>query len=260
MSRDWLAPHWNPAFCNGQGGWVGHEVKRANVSPDYTWFDGTSYVYNLGEQISPEANGFYAMAKAKGSAFDGLSQIVPIKRHFTNTALHESGQIVGPKIMRMFMTGDFDQAVQAGMQDQGLVGNYVMVDAYAEMLITHGVDPKENAPSCSECHDGSGQTADGTKMLPFTELGYHQFPSTNLCSLCHSSKNMNWQSMHGKHVDDKQIDCASCHGTPPTGLTASRTVLCSSCHEYESESDLQVVHKKHLEKKVDCSTCHTYSL
>jgi hypothetical protein len=256
ISRDWLSPHWNPAFCAGQGGFVGHEVKKANVRPEYTWFDGTSYVYNVGEQITPDTDGSYAMAKANGAAFDGKSKIVPIKRHITNIPLHESGQIIAPKIMRMFMTGDFDQAVSEGMVDQGLEGDYTMVDGYAEMLITHGVDPASSAPSCGECHDGSGQTADGTGMIPFGSLGYQQFPSDNMCALCHGNEQMNWQGMHVKHVDDKGISCISCHTAPPQGLTTNRRSLCASCHDYESESDLQKIHRKHVEKDIDCTTCH----
>lgn len=259
MSRDWLSPHWNAAFCAGQGGFVGHEIKKANVKPDYTWFDGTSYVYNLGETITPDADGTYGMAKANGSIFDGKSKIVPIKRHFTNIPIHESGQIIGPQIMRMFMTGNFDDAVQNGMQDMGLSGNYTMVDAYAEMLITHGVDPKSNAPSCTSCHDGSGRTPDNSKMLPFTALGYHEFPSANMCSLCHSSKSMNWDSMHTYHTESKSIDCASCHTAPPSGLKSNRNQLCASCHGYKSENDTQKIHKKHVKKNIACATCHTFN-
>jgi hypothetical protein len=259
MSRDWLAPHWNPAFCNGQGGYVGHEVKEAHVKPEYTWFDGTSYVYNVGETITANADGTYTMAKAHGAAFDGSSRIVPIKRHWTTTALHESGQIIAPKIMEMFMTGEFDQAVQAGMAEQGLTGAYTMVTADAEMLISHGVDPKASAPACADCHDGSGHTPDGSKMLPFGALGYQSFPSTAMCSLCHSSKSMNWQDMHAKHVDDMGFACASCHTTPPTGLVKARSTLCASCHGYKSETDPQRIHDKHVDRSnVTCATCHTF--
>lgn len=258
MSRDWLDPHWDAAFCSGQGGFIGNEVKQANVKPEYTWFDGTSYVYNVGEQIKPDADGLYGMAKANGQIFDGKSQIVPIKRHFTNTALHESGQLVAPQIMEMFMIGDFDQAVQAGMLNMGLSGKYTMVEAYAEMLITHGVDPKSNAPSCGDCHDGSGQTPDGSKMLPFGALGYQQFPSQDMCSFCHGSESMTWDDMHAKHVDDKGFACQSCHTTPPTGLVADRSSLCASCHSYESETDPQKIHEKHEKKQISCASCHTF--
>lgn len=258
MSRDWLSPHWNPAFCNGQGGYVGHEIKVANVKPEYTWFDGTSYVYNLGETIKPNTDGIYNLAKANGKPFDGKSKIVPIKRHRTNTALHESGQLVAPKIMNMFMTGEFDQAVQAGMAGQGLTGSYTIVEADAEMLISHGVDPKSNAPSCSECHDGSGKTPDGTGMVPFGTLGYQVFPASEMCSLCHGSESMNWDDMHAKHVEDKGLDCVSCHTTPPTGLSASRPTLCADCHDYESETDSQKIHNKHVKENISCATCHTF--
>ncbi|MBU1232341.1 MAG: hypothetical protein KKD01_12375 [Proteobacteria bacterium] len=265
MSRDWLAPHWNPAFCNGQGGYVGHEIKEAYVKPEYTWFDGTSYVYNIGEQISPDERGVYTMAKANGKAFDGKSKIVPIKRHFTNMPLHESGQLIAPKIMRMFMTGDFDQAVQEGMIDQGLTGTYTMVEADAEMLISHGVDPKSSAPSCQECHNLNSQTPDDTKMLPFTALGYHTWPAmVKDCTLCHSAKRMNLEDLHAKHAADGDkegsaaMNCTNCHTTEPTGFIASQGVLCSSCHEYKDENNTQKIHKKHMEKNYTCTTCHTF--
>jgi hypothetical protein len=177
MSRDWRTPHWNPAFCSGQGGFVGEEIKQSDVRPEYVWFDGTSYVYNIGETIAPGEDGIYHMASANGEPFDGKSQIVPIKRHGTIMPLHENGQMVPPAIMWMFMTGDFDQAVQKGMEEQGMSGNYSLVEADAQMLISHGVEPKEHAPSCTDCHDFSGSTPDGYGMLPFTELGYHQLPA-----------------------------------------------------------------------------------
>jgi hypothetical protein len=266
MSRDWLAPHWNPAFCNGQGGYVGHEVKESNVTPEYTWFDGTSYVYNLGETISPNADGTYTMAKANGKAFDGKSKIVPIKRHLTNTALHESGQIIAPKIMDMFMTGEFDQAVQAGMADQGLTGNYTMVEADAEMLITHGVDQKSNAPACTECHDYSGETPDGSKMVPFTKLGLHTWPAkVKSCTLCHSAKTMSWDRMHAKHADEMGKDCTGCHTTEPTGWIEPPTKygLCNNCHSGRSYSSARDLHEEHAEAehggtKTTCKDCHTF--
>lgn len=257
MSRDWRLPVWNQAFCSGQGGFVGEEIKASFVKPEYVWFDGTSYVYNVGETISPDARGIYMMAKAHGSPFDGKSAIVPIKRHGTIMPLHESGRIVPPAIMWMFMTGDFDIAVTKGMEEQGMTGNYSLVEAEAEMLITHGVDPKAKAPTCVECHSGSGATPDGTRMLPFTALGYHEVPAKVLsCTLCHEQKSMQWENMHSSHKSDG-IACISCHTSEPTGLVQSKSRLCSSCHE--SKSWRSEGHKKHIEKGLDCVKCHTFS-
>lgn len=256
MSRDWSNPVWNAAFCSGQGGFVGEEVKEVHVKPEYVWFDGTSYVYNVGETISPDENGVYHMAKANGRAFDGVSRIVPIKRHFSTMPLHESGMIIPPAIMWMFMTGDFDLAVQKGMEEQGMTGGYSIVEADAEMLITHGVDPKEKAPSCGECHSGSGSTPDGEGIVPFEALGYHEVPAAvRSCTLCHERKSEAWEGMHQRH-QQKGISCASCH-TTPTGFVKATTTLCSSCHERKSWRSEG--HKKHLEKRLHCTSCHTFS-
>ncbi|WP_136809228.1 cytochrome c3 family protein [Desulfosediminicola flagellatus] len=256
MSRDWLEPHWNPAFCYGQGGWVGLEIKEPEVLPEYVWFDGTSYVYNVGETIEPGENGIYNMAYANGAAFDGNSLIVPIKRHYSNIPLHDdSQQIIAPAIMWMFMTGIFDEAVKYGMDDQGLIGSYSIVLADAEMLITHGVDPSDRAPRCSECHNFSGDTPDGIKMLPFTELGYHEFPAAvEACTLCHERENMSWQKMHEEHRDD--VSCSSCHISEPTGFITDLDTLCSKCHEMEEWEDDS--HKEHIEEEVSCADCHTF--
>ncbi len=257
MSRDWRLPVWNQAFCSGQGGFVGEEIKESYVKPEYVWFNGTSYVYNLGERITPDDRGVYMMARAIGSPFDGESSIVPIKRHGTIMPLHESGEIIPPAIMWMFMSGDFDLAVRKGMEEQNMTGNYTLVQAEAEMLITHGVDPKESAPSCSECHNSSGSTPDGTRMLPFAALGYHQVPAkVQSCTLCHERKSMQWEAMHSEHRSE-DISCTSCHTPEPTGLIKSKNVLCNSCHENKSWKTEG--HKKHIEKGLECIQCHAFS-
>ena len=126
--------------------------------------------------------------------------------------LHESGKIVPPAIMWMFMTGRFDDAVQKGMQEQGMTGKYTIVKTDAEMLITHGVDPKAKAPSCTECHNNLGTTPDGTGMVPFTKLGYHTVPAAVLsCTQCHEKKSLSWSAMHAQHRG--KFACNTCHTT-----------------------------------------------
>ena len=257
MSRDWRIPVWNAGFCNGQGGFVGEEVKVANVKPDYVWFDGTSYVYNVGETITPNASGVYTMAKANGTPFGLNSKIVPIKRHTSIMPLHTSGKIVPPMINWMFMTGYFDDAVQKGMAEQGLTGGYSLVPVDAEMLITHGVDPKSKAPACSNCHNLSGTTADGgSYMVPFDKLGYHVWPAkVKACTLCHSAYNLSWEAMHDKHRD-KIRNCTNCHTKEPTGLVKPQSDLCNDCHSLKTWSGAST-HKKHVER-YDCTKCHKF--
>lgn len=263
LSRDWLQPTWNPAFCYGQGGWVGHEVKESFVTPEYTWFDGTSYVYNTDETIEPGTDKIFHMAYANGEAFDGKSSIVPIKRHFSNMPVYRVDQtsyrVVPPAIMWMFMTGDFTVAIEKGLEDQGVSvpnGQVSIVDADAEMLITHGVDPSDQAPRCIECHDNSGQTADGWGMLSFSQLGYHELPDAVIaCTLCHEKRNLSWKAMHREHRED--LSCTSCHTADPTGLIAPRRTLCSSCHERERWEDDS--HEEHIEDGISCASCHTFT-
>lgn len=256
MSRDWRHPEENPGFASGQGGFVGEEIKVANVKPEYVWFDGTSYVYNVGDYIEPDERGVYAMAKANGTVFDGKAKIYPIKRHFGTMALLETGQIIPPAIIWMFMTGDFDEAVRKGMEEQGMVGNYTIVEADAEMLITHGVDPKYKAAMCNDCHNDSGQTPDGEKMLPFEKLGYHNFAiKVQDCSLCHAPLSDNWKSMHKVHRNE-DISCEACHSGEPSGYVSQLPELCSKCHENKDWNEL--AHKIHIKKKVSCTQCHYF--
>ncbi len=200
---------------SGQGGFIGEEIKQANVKPEYVWFNGTSYVYNVGETIAAGTDGVYHMAKANGAPFDGKSSIVPIKRHSTVMPLHSSGKMVPPVIMSMFLTGRFDDAVQDGMKEQGMTtgtGSYKYVKADAEMLITHGVEPKAKAPSCTECHNNLGTTPDGVGMVPFTKLGYHTVPAgVKACTQCHEKKTLSWSAMHEKHRS--KFACNTCHTT-----------------------------------------------
>ena len=124
--------------------------------------------------------------------------------------LHASGKMVPPAIMWMFMTGRFDDAVQKGMKEQGMTGNYTVVKTDAEMLITHGVEPKAKAPSCTECHNNLGTTPDGTGMVPFTKLGYHTVPAgVKACTQCHEKKTLSWSAMHEKHRS--KFACNTCH-------------------------------------------------
>ncbi len=254
MSRDFRIPVWNPAQLGGQGGFIGEEVKASNVKPEYRFFDGTSYVYNVGETIVPNADGSYTMARANGKIFDGKSKIVPIKNHKTIMPIMADGRMVPPAILWMFMTGDYNQAVQKGMEAQGMTGSYTYVNANAEMLVTHGVDPKTLAPKCAECHG----TLNGHNnlMVPFTSLGYHELPtSAKACTMCHSKKSLSWESAHSKHRS--KLKCWTCHSKTPVGLKSPTSTLCKTCHSLESASSASV-HKKHLPKGYVCTTCHVY--
>jgi hypothetical protein len=257
MSRDFRIPVWNPAQLGGQGGFIGEEVKASNVKPEYRWFDGTSYVYNVGETIAANADGTYTMARANGKIFDGKSKLVPIKNHKTIMPIMADGRMVPPAILWMFMTGDYNQAVQKGMAAAGMTGSYTYVTANAEMLVTHGVEPKSMAPKCAECHG----TLNGHSnlMVPFTALGYHTLPAkVKDCTLCHERESYRWESVHDRHVRSEKLKCNMCHTATPVGLIKPTSDLCNDCHSSKSASDKQKIHEKHSEKGYACATCHKF--
>ena len=252
MHRDFRIPVWKASQLGGQGGFIGEELMFSNVKPEYRFFDGTSYVYNVGETITKNADGSITMAKANGSIFDGKSKLVPIKNHTTVMPLLADGRIVPPMVLWMFMTGDYDAAVQKGMQEQGMTGSYTYVNANAEMLITHGVEPKTMAPNCAECH--GTMTGHNNLMVPFTALGYHELPtSAKGCTMCHDRKSFSFENTHSKHRS--KINCNACHSKTPVGLKSPTSTLCKTCHSLKTASSRDV-HKKHLEKKYACTTCH----
>jgi len=252
MSRDFRIPVWRASQLGGQGGFVGEELTASNVKPEYRFFDGTSYVYNTGETIAKNADGSITMAKANGKIFDGKSKVYPIKNHTTVMPILADGRLVPPAILWMFMTGDYNQAVTKGMEAAGMTGTYTYVNANAEMLVTHGVEPKTMAPTCAECH--GTLKGHNNLMIPFTALGYHQLPtSAKGCVMCHSKKSLGWQQYHDKHRS--ALKCWACHSPTPVSLIKPTSDLCNDCHVLRTATS-QAVHKAHLPQGKVCTTCH----
>ena len=52
MERNWTTPFWFPGMFSNQGGYKPEEIRQGNVTPTYSWFNGTSYVYVRG-QVPP---------------------------------------------------------------------------------------------------------------------------------------------------------------------------------------------------------------
>jgi RNase P subunit RPR2 len=219
MSRDWTKPHWNPAGCNGQGAWIGEEVKGYNVVPTYQFWNGQSDIYNYGESILPE-NGVYDMAKALGSIQDG--KLYPMKIHTSYQPLHNAtNRMVQYDVLWQFLTGKYQEAASRGVTFMGLSGPYSWVTTSADQLITHGVEPKANALQCATCHDSNNQM--NLQALGYTLKG----PSSVVCAQCHVAKNpRDYVRQHAGHVDQRRYDCSWCHAfsRPERGLTLDPTL------------------------------------
>lgn len=213
MSRDWTSPHWNPAGCNGQGAWIGEEVKAGNVIPTYKFWNGQSDIYNFGESLLP-VNGVYNLAQALGTIQDG--KLTPLKVHTANQPIHLASQrVVQYDVLWQFMTGKYEEAAARGVAFMGLTGPYTWAATSADQLITHGVEPKSNALRCAACHETRTQ-------MDLRTLGYAlKAPASVVCAQCHGPKEpMSFDKLHIKHVTDKHYDCSACHtfSRPERGL------------------------------------------
>lgn len=252
MARDWTQHVWDPAFCNGQGGWLGEEVKTSNVLPDQVFFNGTSYVYSLGQlanKIDP-LSGITTLADANGGINDavGVSKLVPIKRHQSTMPVMSSGADAGKLIpydvVWQFMTGKNDEAAERGKAYAGFSGSHQWKTVEAEMAINHGVANKENVAACANCHHGRGEfsTAVVTKL---DKLGYKLRDANKdgkvdavdeaiICSQCHLQKafKQDWQQQHAHTQKGSGIGCAFCHD-----IKRPERGLCEPCNPDGTQND-----------------------
>jgi hypothetical protein len=218
VARDWLNPFYSPAACSGQGGWKPEEIRESNVIPTYRWFDGTSYVYNLGEVAQFNADGEVEMGLPYGNVASAGAKLYPMKEHRSLSALHErSGTLVPHSTFTYFTTGDFGAAVETGMRAAGLSGSYRLVDVHTYQTINHGVEPAGAALTCDSCH---GPEA---RMDLQGELGYGlKAQEAEVCTQCHEQEDeeKGFYDLHEEHVAGEGYDCAWCHSfsRPDRGL------------------------------------------
>ncbi|MGB9624070.1 MAG: multiheme c-type cytochrome [Phycisphaerae bacterium] len=224
-ARDWQAPFWSPGLLGGQGGYKPGETRGTNLRPTYAWFDGTSQVYILGQTPPQNAQGQYELATPYGGVNSPTAQIFPMKEHTSNSARHDAtGQMIPHSTFKYFVTGDFSQAVADGMAWAGLSGSWTLVNVHTYQTLNHGVEPKDNALLCAQCHKAYSGGAP-VRMDLQGKLGYElKGPLSQVCSQCHSQKsNPGFASVHDKHVRSRRYDCAWCHKftRPERGLRAT---------------------------------------
>ena len=210
MERNWTTPFWFPGMFSNQGGYKPEEIRQGNVTPTYSWFNGTSYVYVRGQVPPLRPDGMYEFAAPYGSVNEG--QIVPMKEHTSNSAMLDSThQMIPFSTFTFFVTGDFSRAVQAGQDYFGMTGNWSRVNVHTYQTINHQVEPTLNALQCGECHAAYAGGAP-TRMDLQGSLGYApKQPLSQTCSQCHSVEdNPGFVSVHNRHLAEG-IACSSCH-------------------------------------------------
>jgi cytochrome c len=210
LSRDWTKPYWNPAGCEGQGAYNGEEVRGSNVLPEYRFWNGTSWVYDRNGTAgltTDTVDGGLAMSYPLGDMSTG--KLYPFKIHTSKNPISNASGKTNFDVLKMFMTGCYDEAAVSGLNFIAQSGAYTWTDNKAFQLITHGVAPKAEGNNCAKCHSGTIDTSTVSKL---DKLGYKTpKPTSDLCNDCHGSEsNRDFYSVHNTHRS-RGISCSRCH-------------------------------------------------
>lgn len=242
-------------------------VKAPDLIPKYKWWNRKSDNYLLGDDASRTFDTVlttYPTSRPLGNfdLNDTTTKIYPFKY---KTAIQpktvgDNRLVALDTLIYLGGTGNVTEAIESGLVNMGYQGNeaveWITTDTY--QLLNHGVEPAEKALSCDACHSGSTGLSISTRM-PFAELGYHDFRSQDLCTLCHDSKSATRVDMHNRHVRSEGYACNACHGIGAP-LKDTKYQVCVSCHDDGiPPATTQKIHTKHVtEEHYPCSTCHTF--
>ncbi len=146
----------------------GDFVWKADVVPEYRWFDGEMRYTLFGEPIDPSGivriNGF-------GGAYDDPdARIWPFKimrgRQPYDTAndILAVPHLFGSDDGAFWKTYDWPRAIEIGMEARGATfsGAYDFVETEYAWPITHMIAPKAQALRCNQCHRLDGRLAELT--------------------------------------------------------------------------------------------------
>ncbi|MET0069065.1 MAG: cytochrome c3 family protein [Candidatus Thiodiazotropha sp.] len=231
-NRDWEDPHFSAAACNGRGGWLPREDKALNLTPTYQWFDGTSQVYVLGENLADypmtmlkDGSEAITLGLPNGWVNTQNAKIYPMKEHTSNSAVHDaSNSLIAHSTYEFFRTGSFDSAVQSALEQTGRAGDsYTVKRIHTFQTINHGVEDSSAALGCGSCH--ASLAGGPLRMDLVNDLGYDlKGNEAEVCTQCHENKGgMSFSKLHEKHVKDKGVDCSTCHNftRPERGLNGN---------------------------------------
>ena len=231
-NRDWEDPHFSDAACNGRGGWLPREDKALNLTPTYQWFDGTSQVYVLGEDLADypvtrlqDGSEAITLGLPNGWVNTQNAKIYPMKEHTSNSAVHDAtNSLIAHSTFEFFRTGSFDSAVQSALEQTGRTGDsYTVKKVHTYQTINHGVEGTSAALECGSCH--ASLSGGPLRMDLANDLGYGlKGGEAEVCTQCHENKgDMSFSKLHEKHVKDKGADCSTCHNftRPERGLNAN---------------------------------------
>jgi hypothetical protein len=203
-----------------------------NLIPTYHWFDGTSQVYVLGENLADypstilqDGSEAISLGVPNGWVNTQNAKIYPMKEHTSKSAVHDAtNSLIAHSTFEFFRTGSFDTAVQSALEQTGRSGeSYTVKMVHTYQTLNHGVEDESAALECGACH--ASLSGGPLRMDLANDLGYGLKGSeSGVCTQCHENKGgMNFTNVHKKHVTEKGADCSSCHNfsRPERGLNSN---------------------------------------
>ncbi|MBS1795082.1 MAG: hypothetical protein JSS81_14585 [Acidobacteria bacterium] len=168
MVRDWSKPSYN-AEADKYSATI---TLQKDVTPVYAWFNGFTKAQLLGEPANFLPDGSVGIMIPQGSRDDPKAKIYAFKLHKARLPLlADKNWLIPITVEHFFSSGQIDPAVQMAakeMYDLSTI-KYTWVETTRYMGIFHGVQPKEQALKCMDCHGPKG-------VMDWKALGYKGNP------------------------------------------------------------------------------------
>jgi len=191
MSRDW-----SNRSLGENGKYNEYIVREDDPAPIHVWWNRKSEIMDLTDPAVLD-DGVVVMAKPVGELNDPASRIYAARLHLGRQPWNNTSTYMLPfKVMTVRTTDDMIQAILEATGE--IYDNVSYVNTVRYMGLFHGVSPKEDALTCSDCHDDH--------KLNFEALGYdvEKDASGNLISATKPGGTVNLATISG-------TDCVSCH-------------------------------------------------
>ena len=170
MARDWSKPVYNAEADK----YTATITLEKDVTPVYAWFNGFTRAQLPGEPVVRLADGSVGMMMPQGSRNAVAAKIFAFKRHKGRLPLLTGKDWLIPiTVEHFFSNGQIGPAVKSSAKEIYGIENasYSWIDTTRYMGIFHGVQPREKALKCVDCHGASSR-------MDWKALGYKGNPMT----------------------------------------------------------------------------------
>ncbi|RNC68396.1 MAG: hypothetical protein ED859_10755, partial [Desulfuromonadales bacterium] len=216
--RDWQQPH-----LGATGTYHPLMQMQNDLTPVYTFWNGTSWAYNLFDTATPDpVTGNYPVSRPLGGINDPKAKLYPFKYKTASQPLATlTNQLIPVDTSVYFATGNLYNSINSGLVNLGLASGapYQMVTTDEYQVLNHEVTSRDKALTCTDCHSSTARM--NLKQLGYTLKG----AESAVCIQCHGIKaNPGFSKVHNIHVTDKKYDCSFCHAfsRPERGLRTTK--------------------------------------